>query len=129
MLFLSNYGTPQNPINIINMKKLFFLAILFCLQGCVAQNVFEDGDYQPQNEVILRMTVDWIKNDTARIVTEHFKIKYEVDSKDLEPGKQYLFKLLLAHCDHCEVRRAKIIWKAVTPKQAEADMRELTNKS
>ena len=112
------------------MKKLFLLVFLFCMNSCAGQEpVFENVEALPEKVVILPMTVDWIKDDTARIVTENFKVKYEVDSRDLEPGKQYLFKLLIVHCDGCRVRNASIIWKAVTPIQAAINIREKINKT
>ena len=111
------------------MKKILLIALLFCLQSCVAQNVFEDADYQAPTEPVLICTVDAIQNNTAWIYTRDFKVKYEVDAKGLKLHNEYIFSLYVEPGQNTRGGKAKIKWFAITPEQAKADIRQLMSSS
>lgn len=111
------------------MKKIILVAIFFCLQSCVAQNVFEEGEYIAPKEPILICTVDAIQDDTAWIYTRKFKVEYQVDAKGLELHKEYLLSLFVEPGSGPRGGKAKIRWFTVTPEQARKDAREKVKNS
>lgn len=108
------------------MKKFFLLLIMFSFISCSAQEKL-------WKNTEVAATVVWIQDDTAQITTRNYGVKYQVASKDsrwacrdLIIGKEYWFSLIKIEEGHdLKVRRATIVWIAVTPEQAAIDVKNL----
>lgn len=91
----------------------------------IATSCYSQKDVVDPKVSILVCDVIQVKNSEAILKTKAFNIKYTVDHKGFELGKEYRFVLLVHPSDNIRNKRAKVLDYTITANQALIDEREL----